>query len=174
MIHSLLALAGIFGELSLLAVGGGNTVLPEMQRQVVDVHRWMTGADFAALFALAQASPGPNMLVATLIGWRVAGIAGAVVATLGLIVHSSVLSYAVGDLWTRFRDHAWRRRIQAGISPVTVGLIMAAAIMLGEATSHSAADIICTIAVAVLATATRLNPLWLLAAAALLGGLGVI
>lgn len=174
MIHSLLALAGIFGELSLLAVGGGNTVLPEMQRQVVDVHRWMTGADFAALFALAQASPGPNMLVATLIGWRVAGIAGAIVATLGLIVPSSVLSYAVGDLWTRFRDRAWRKRVQAGISPVTVGLIMAAAIMLSEATSRSAADILCTLAVAIAATTTRLNPLWLLAAAGLLGAIGLI
>jgi chromate transporter len=174
MMHNLLALAGIFGELSLLAVGGGNTVLPEMQRQVVDVHHWMTSADFAALFALAQASPGPNMLVATLIGWRVAGLGGALVATFGLILPSSVLSYAVGDLWTRFRDRAWRRRVQAGISPVTVGLIMAAAIMLSEATSRSAGHILLTLAVAVAATMTRLNPLWLLGAAAVLGAAGLV
>jgi chromate transporter len=174
MMHNLLALAGIFGELSLLAVGGGNTVLPEMQRQVVSVHHWMTSADFAALFALAQASPGPNMLVSTLIGWRVAGLAGAVVATLGLILPPSVLSYAVGDLWTRFRDRAWRRRVQAGISPVTVGLIMAAAILLCEATSRSAGNILITLAVAAGATLTRFNPLWLLGAAAVLGAVGIV
>ncbi len=174
MIQHLLSLGSIFGELSLLAVGGGNTVLPEMQRQVVSVHHWMSGADFAALFALAQASPGPNMLVATLIGWRVAGLAGAIVATLGLIVPSSVLSYAVGDLWTRWRDRPWRRRVQAGISPVTVGLIMAAAILLSEATSRSASDVAVTLAVAVVATTTRFNPLWLLAAAAVLGAFGIV
>ncbi len=174
MTANLLALAGLFGELSLLAVGGGNTVLPEMQRQVVQVHHWMTGADFAALFALAQASPGPNMLVATLIGWRVGGLAGAIVATLGLILPSSALSYAVGNLWTRFRDRAWRQRVQAGISPVTVGLVMAAAILLSEATSRSPADVLITLAVALVTTTTRLNPLWLLGAAAVLGALGLV
>ncbi|MDE2333910.1 MAG: chromate transporter [Rhodospirillales bacterium] len=174
MIAKLLALAGIFGELSLLAVGGGNTVLPEMQRQVVTVHAWMSAADFAALFALAQASPGPNMLVSTLIGWRVAGLGGAIVATLGMILPSSLLSYAVGHLWTRFRDRAWRRRIQSGITPVTVGLVMAAAILLGEATSRTPADMLVTLAVALITTTTRLNPLWLLGAAAILGAAGLV
>jgi chromate transporter len=174
MMHDLLALAGIFGELSLLAVGGGNTVLPEMQRQVVAVHHWMTSADFGALFGLAQASPGPNMLVSTLIGWRVAGLAGAIVATLGMILPSSVLSYAVGDLWTRFRDRPWRRHVQAGISPVTVGLIMAAAILLIEATARTPGHVLCMLAVAAVATTTRFNPLWLLGAAAVLGAAGIV
>lgn len=174
MIHNLLTLAGLFGELSLLAVGGGATVLPEMQRQVVNVHHWMSGADFAALFALAQASPGPNMLVTTLIGWRVAGLPGAIVATLGIVLPSSLLSYAVGDLWTRFRDRAWRRRVQSGITPVTVGLIMAAAVLLTEATSSSAGHALITLAVAVAATTTPFNPLWLLGAAAVLGALGIV
>ena len=74
---TLLALAAIFAQLSLLAFGGGNTILPEMQRQVTQVHPWLTPQEFAALFALAQAAPGPNMLISTLIGWRIAGLAGA-------------------------------------------------------------------------------------------------
>ncbi len=69
----------MFAQLSLLAFGGGNSILPEMQRQVVQVHQWMTARDFAALYALAQAAPGPNMLVSALIGQRVAGIPGALV-----------------------------------------------------------------------------------------------
>ena len=77
--HDLIALALMYGQLSLLAFGGANAVIPEMQRQVVDVHHWMTAQDFAAMFALAQAAPGPNMMVVGLVGWRVAGVAGAVV-----------------------------------------------------------------------------------------------
>ncbi len=81
MIHTLIALALIFAELSVLAFGGGNTILPEMQRQVVEVHGWMTAADFSALFALGQAAPGPNLMVVTLVGWHVAGGPGRCVVT---------------------------------------------------------------------------------------------
>ncbi|MFX8957521.1 chromate transporter, partial [Acinetobacter baumannii] len=75
-------LALIFAELSLLALGGGNTILPEMQRQVVDIHHWMTAQEFGALFALAQAAPGPNMMVVPLVGWHVAGFSGVLVTSL--------------------------------------------------------------------------------------------
>src|SRR5258706_13600256 len=63
-----------FSLLSLIAVGGAITVIPEMHRSVVEVHGWMSGAQFADLFALAQAAPGPNILVVSLIGWKVAGL----------------------------------------------------------------------------------------------------
>jgi chromate transporter len=72
----LASLAVVFTQLSLLAFGGTNSVLPEMRRQVVEVHPWLTAHEFASLFAMAQAAPGPNMLVVTLIGWRVAALPG--------------------------------------------------------------------------------------------------
>ena len=84
MMQTLWALAQIFTQLSVLAFGGGNTILPEMQRQVVDVHGWMTAADFSALFALGQAAPGPNLMVVTLVGWHVAGWSGMLVTTLAV------------------------------------------------------------------------------------------
>src|SRR5579875_2240438 len=114
------ALIRIFGTLSLLAVGGANAVLPEMQHQVVGVQHWMTAEQFAALYALAQAAPGPNMLVSTLIGWRVAGLPGAMVATLGMCGPSSLLTFFTASLWHRFRNAPWRRIVQAGLTPVTV------------------------------------------------------
>ncbi len=168
------ALAALFGELSLLAVGGGNTILPEMQRQVVDVHGWMTPQEFAAMYALAQAAPGPNMLVVTLIGWRVAGLPGALVATAALCGPSSVLSYCVGGVWQRFRDAGWRRVLQAGLTPVTVGLIMAGAAMLTEATSVDARHALLTAAVALALLFTRLNPLLGLALGGTLGAAGLL
>ena len=104
MSETLTALALIFAQLSLIAFGGGNTTLPEMHRQVVDVHHWMTGADFAALYALAQAAPGPNMMVAPLIGWQVAGLAGLLVTTVALFGPSSIVTVIALRLWRRSKD----------------------------------------------------------------------
>jgi chromate transporter len=163
------ALASIFGELSVLAVGGVAPVLPEMQRQLVDVHHFMDRTEFAALFALAQAAPGPNMMVSTLIGWRVAGPAGALVATGALIGPSSLLTFATAHAWHRFRDRPWRRVIQAGLTPVTVGLVAAGAALLAVATTTGLVTGLITLATVAVVLRTRLHPLWMLALGALLG-----
>ena len=64
--------------ISLMAIGGANAMVPEIHRYVIEQRGWMRGDEFAALFAIAQASPGPNVLFITLIGWKVAGWPGAV------------------------------------------------------------------------------------------------
>lgn len=161
-------LALIYAQMSLLAVGGVASVLPEMQRQVVDARGWMGPAEFAALYALAQAAPGPNMMVATLVGWRVAGAPGALVATLGMIGPSSVLTWATTGAWHRFRNTPWRQRIQAGLVPLTVGLVMAGAALLTASTTHGWLPGVITAATAAATLGTRLHPLLLLAAGALL------
>ena len=165
-------LAQLYGQLSLLAVGGVQSVLPEMQRQVVDVHRWMPASDFAALFALAQAAPGPNLLVSTVIGARVAGLPGAAVATLSMLLPSSVLILTVSAAWQRFRLHPWRRRIQAGLVPLTAGLVLAASGLLVRSTATGWGTAIIIGSVAVLLVRTRAHPVLLLAAGAGLGILG--
>ena len=171
---ALLQLGFVFGQLGLIAVGGGITVLAEMQRQVVSVHHWMSGTAFASLFALAQASPGPNLLVVTLVGWHVAGLAGALVATLAMFGPPAVLAYGVAHVWQRWRDRPWRAQVQAGVTPVVAGLLMAASVMLSLSTSTSPVAALVTLGTAVVLGTTRLNPLWLLAAAAGLGLLGVV
>ncbi len=172
--HEVLSLAEIMVQLSFLAIGGIAPVLPEMQRQVTEVHHWMTPAEFAALFALAQAAPGPNMLVTTLVGWRVAGFAGALTATAGICGPPCVLTYFTAALWQRFRNAPWRRLVQAGLTPVTCGLVMAAAVMIARASVHGIGTAaVVAVSVLVLLT-TRLHPLVLLAAAAALGASGVL
>jgi chromate transporter len=168
------ALARVFGQLSLVAIGGVMPILPEMQRQVVDVHHWMGAREFTALFALAQAAPGPNMLISTLVGWRVAGLAGAVVATLGMVGPPAVLAYATTRVWQRFREAGWRRQVQAGLTPVTVGLVTAAAALFCATTSTGIATALLTAAATGMLLTTRLNPLWILAAGALLGVVGLV
>jgi chromate transporter len=171
---TLVALALVFAQLSLLAFGGGNTILPEMQRQVVQVHPWMTADEFASLFALAQAAPGPNMLVATLIGWRVAGLSGALTATLALCAPASVLTFGLASLWYRFRNAPWRVLVQRGLMPVTAGLIMASAVVLAESTSVGWSTAVLTVAATAVFLMTRAHPLVVLAVGALLGVVGLV
>jgi chromate transporter len=166
-------LAGLFAELSLLAVGGANALVPEMQRQV-QAQGWMQPAEFAALFALAQAAPGPNMLVVTLVGWRVAGLSGAAVATGAFIVPTGITTYLVARLWERFREARWRRVVQAGLTPVTVGLVMAAGVLLCEAAVTGAGTFLVALGTAAAMLRTKWHPLWLLGAGAALGAVGVL
>lgn len=173
MTATLLTVALIFAQLSLLAFGGGQTIVPEMHRQVVDVQGWMSSAEFVALFALAQAAPGPNMLVSTLLGWRIAGLPGALVATLALTTPSGLLTFFTTRAWYRFRDRPWRLVVQRGLVPVTVGLVTAAALLLAETTSATWAHAFLTVATATVLLTTRINPLLLLAVGAALGAAGI-
>ncbi len=173
MNDTLQALALIFTQLSLVAFGGGNTTLPEMHRQVVDVHHWMTGADFAALYALAQAAPGPNMMVVPLIGWNVAGPAGMLVTTLAVFGPSSILTIFALRLWTRFKDRPWRKAVQAGLVPISVGLVAASATIITRTVDHAWIFVAITAASAVVALRLKVHPLWLLAAGAAIGWSGL-
>ncbi len=168
------SLAATFAQLSLVAFGGGNSILPEMQRQVVQVHPWMTARDFAALYALAQAAPGPNMLVSTLIGLRVAGLPGALIATAALCGPSSALTFLCACVWHRLRDRPWRAMVQAGIMPVTAGLVMAGAALLVRTTAQNWRSAALIAVAAALFLGTRLHPLIILGAAALLGAAGLL
>ena len=167
--ETLAQLATDFSVLSLIAVGGAITVLPEMHRSVVEIHGWMSGAQFAELFALAQAAPGPNILVVSLIGWKVAGSAGAVVATAGVCGPSCVLTFAVSRIWQRFRGARWRASVEDGLVPVTVGLMLAGGYLITLSADHSWPAFAITVVTAAVVLATRIHPLWLFGAAGLIG-----
>ncbi len=170
----LIDLATVYAQLSLLAFGGANAVIPEMQRQVVDVHRWMSAQEFAALYALAQAAPGPNMMVVSLVGWRVAGVWGALVTTVAVAAPSSLLTLLVSGVWFRFKDANWRKAIQVGLQPVTAGLIMASAALLIESTAVDWAAAAVTVVTAALFMFTKLHPMLILAGAAAAGAIGIV
>lgn len=169
MNETLAQLALDFSALSLIAVGGAVTVLPEMHRSIVEVHGWMSGAQFAELFALAQAAPGPNILVVSLVGWKVAGLSGAVVATAAMCVPSCVLTYAVSGVWQRFRGARWRSAVEDGLVPVTVGLMLAGGYLITVSADHSIGAFAITAATAAIVLTTRIHPLWVFAAGGLLG-----
>lgn len=167
-------LAWRFFLLGFVAIGGANAIVPEMHRYVVEVERWMTDGEFAALFAIANAAPGPNVLIVTLVGWHVAGVLGALVATSAMIGPTGLLVYGVFNVWNRMKNAPWRPAVQNGLSAVTVGLVAATAWILTLATATSIRLLAVTFATAGVSYLTKLNPLWCFAVAAALGAFGLL
>ena len=128
--NPVLALIWTFGMMSLFAVGGANSAIPEMHRIAVDVRHWMSDKEFADLFAISQLSPGPNVLIVTLIGYSVAGIAGAIAATVAMCGPTALLAYYVSRLLQRSRHSRWPAIIQAALVPLSIGLMAASALIL--------------------------------------------
>jgi chromate transporter len=172
--NPILTLVWTFGLMSLFAVGGANAAIPEMHRIAVDVHHWMTDKQFADVFAISQMSPGPNVLIVTLIGYSVAGVAGALVATLAMCVPTAVLAYYVSRLFTRSSQARWPAIIQAALVPLSIGLMGASGLILALASDRNWTGALVTAVAAVVAFATRINPLWMLLIGGCLGFAGVI
>ena len=167
---NLIELGLYFGLLSLISVGGIPSVLPEMQRYVVDVRGWATADDFIQMFAIGQAAPGPNVLIAGLIGWKVAGFAGAFVALGAICGPAAIVAFWVAGVWERMKDSPWRAIAQRAMGPMVVGLVFSGGFVL--ATPGDTPDWRLWLIAAASATATlaiKLNPLWLLAAGGALG-----
>jgi chromate transporter len=158
-----------FAILSLFAIGGANAAITEMHRVAVEVMGWMTDRQFADMFAIGQVTPGPNVIVVTLIGYHVAGLSGALVATFAMCGPTCLFAYFVGGLWERFREARWRIAIQAGLVPVSVGLLAASALIVARAADRTWVALVVTLATAAIAIWTKVNPVWLFAGAALLG-----
>lgn len=171
---TLMTLAWTFGLMSLLAIGGANSAIPEMHRVAVDVQHWMTDAQFADMFAISQLSPGPNVLIVTLIGYHIAGIAGALVATFAMCGPSAVFAYFVSNMLTRSSQSAWPTILQTALVPVSIGLMCASGLILTLTSDRTWIAAVLTMGAATLALATRLNPLWMLIVGGVLGFAGVV
>jgi chromate transporter len=169
MMSMLMQLALLFGRLSLLAVGGINSTVPEISRQVVELRHWLTPAQFTQLYAISNAAPGPNLLFSTMIGAHQAGIPGALVATLAMSLPAGALAILVSRVWDRYREARWRRIVQQALLPMTAGLILAAAgVLLRQADTSLVLAAVSAIT-AGLIWRTRVHPLWLLGAGAVIG-----
>jgi chromate transporter len=168
------ALALTFATMSLFAIGGANSAIPEMHRVAVDVHHWLTDKQFNDVYAIAQLSPGPNVLIVTLIGYSVAGLAGALVATLAMCVPTAVFALCVSRFLARSSHARWPGIVQAALVPLSIGLMGASGFILARTSDRTVVAVLVTAGAAVLASVTRLNPFWMLAAGGCLGFAGLI
>jgi len=132
----LLRLALTFLWLSLLCVGGGLGVMPEMHRQVVERQHWVTTREFVDGYALSQLTPGPGMLIAVFVGYRAHGVSGGLVAGLAMFLPTSLLAAVVARHWTDLRGRAWARTAERALAPIGIGLMAAGAWTLGRSAVH--------------------------------------
>lgn len=168
-------LADLFVQFSLLnfvAFGGITAMLPEIHRLAVDQRHWMDDATFAHLFAIAQAAPGPNLLVVSLIGWQVAGIPGGIAATVGICLPVSSFVYLLYRHWEKFRGTPWQQAIDTAIAPLAVGLVATSGYFVVTSAALDHRGLVVTALSTALLARTRWHPLWFLAAGGLAGGLG--
>ncbi len=170
------ALAQHFATLSLIAISGAIATVPEMHRFLVDEKHWMTHTQFNDSVAMAQAAPGPNVFFVALFGWQVARAPGAAVAFASIILPASVLVYAMWR-WKRSReDTQLVKALRLGLSPIAAGLTVSTGLVLAqnaaviEATQRLdwrlAAVVVGTV---IFSLRSKRNPLWMIAAGALVG-----
>ena len=156
--------------ISLLSVGGGVAALPEMHRLVVETHGWMDSLAFAKRYALAQAAPGPNVMVVGLFGWQVAGMAGMFASMLAMCGPTSLLAYGFARLRGRLGQALAMRIFERGMVPIAVGLIASSGLLLAQGTAMEAPFAAAiTAGSALFVWRTRFSPLWALAVGAALG-----
>jgi chromate transporter len=172
-------------SLSLLAIGGAITMIPDMHRFLVDQNFWLTNAQFNASVAIAQAAPGPNVLFIALMGWNVGmnaggvlqGLLGITLAITGMLIPSSVLTYNATQWGHRNRNMRAVRAFKQGMAPIVVGLLIATGLILasasGKSPEHWPVWLLAGVS-AVICWRTKLHILWLLGAGALLGWFGWI
>lgn len=148
-----------FGTISLLAIGGANAVVPEIHRQVVDLLAWMDAPTFARLFAIAQTAPGPNVMLASIIGWQVAGTAGLLIATLAILLPSSLLALVCGKGLRRYHDHRLVRILTLALVPIALGLMLASGAVATLAAGAGWLGYAITAATLVVTYRSKVNPL---------------
>ena len=163
------ALVRVFTYLSLLTVGGGMAAFPEMKILTVEVHRWLTFPQLIHLYSVGQVAPGPNMMMIVPIGEWAGGVLGAIVVVLAFFGPTAVLTFIVGRLWNKLEKWPWRRSIQQGLAPVSIGLLLAGCFTMAKGAIFGLET--ATIAVVVLLALLnyKINPALLILVGAVIG-----
>ncbi|MBU3598572.1 chromate transporter [Polynucleobacter bastaniensis] len=166
----LIHLAWTFALLSILAVGGGTAVLPEMQ--TILAHQFgIDHTQFVHIYSIGQLAPGPNMLMVLVIGYQIAGLIGAGVVLLSFFLPSSVLCFYVGRLWNRFGESPWRRSIQNALEPISIGLMSSGVYAVAKASVVSSITLALALVTLYLILRTKINPVLVILGS---GGFGAL
>jgi chromate transporter len=158
----LLTLSTIFLRIGSVTFGGGLVMAPLIESEVVNTHHWLTHQEFADAFALGQITPGPVLITATFVGYRVAGTLGALVATLSIFLPAFLMTIAAASSLRRFRDNEQVQSFLRGVAPAVVGLLVAAALSMGRAGIHSWVGISIMLLSIVTLIRFRPNPFWVI------------
>jgi chromate transporter len=163
----LLTLATLFLRIGTVTFGGGFVMIPLIEAEVVDSHRWLTHQEFVDATALGQVTPGPVLITATFIGYRVAGTLGALVATISIFLPSFLMTVLAGSSLARFHTNKIVQSFLKGVTPAVVGLLVAAGISIGRAGIHSWVGMLIAVIAGVVLIRYRPNAIWVILGAGL-------
>ena len=178
---NLLQVISTFLGLSLFALGGGNTLITEYHHISVDQYCWLTPTQFADLYALAEAAPGPSSMLVGLLGmgaaWREGpfwALVSAYGAELAILLPSTLLMVVACLRWNKMRNSPWRIAFERGLGPITLGILFAVGYKILVLADKNPVALAISLVVCVLMLRSRMSPLWFMAIAGLLGGLGMV
>jgi len=157
-----LSLSFIFLRIGTVTFGGGFVMIPEIQAEVVNSHHWLTHDEFADATALGQITPGPVLITATFVGYRVAGVLGALLSTLSVFLPSFLMTIAAGSSFRRFRTNHQMQAFLRGVAPAVTGLLAAAAWSIARAGIHTVIGAAMAVIIVVILFRFRPNPFWVL------------
>jgi chromate transporter len=163
------ALVRVFAYLSLLTVGGGMAAFPEMKILTVEVHKWLTFPQLIHLYSVGQMAPGPNMMMIVPIGEWAGGMLGAIVVVLAFFGPTAVLTFIVGRLWNKLEKWPWRRSIQQGLAPVSIGLLLAGCFTMAKGAIFGLETATIAVGVLLLLLNYKMNPALLILVGAVIG-----
>jgi chromate transporter len=158
----LLTLSAIFLRMGSVTFGGGLVMVPLIESEVVNTHHWLTHQEFADAFALGQITPGPVLITATFVGYRVAGSLGALVATVSIFLPAFLITIAAASSLRRFRNNEQVQSFLRGIAPAVIGLLVAAALSIGRAGIHSWVGVSIMLLAIFTLIRFRPNPFWVI------------
>jgi len=158
----LLTLSAIFLRMGSVTFGGGLVMVPLIESEVVNTHHWLTHQEFADAFALGQITPGPVLITATFVGYRVAGTLGALVATVSIFLPAFLITIAAASSLRRFRNNEQVQSFLRGIAPAVIGLLVAAALSIGRAGIHSWVGLSIMLLAILTLIRFRPNPFWVI------------
>lgn len=163
------ALIRVFGYLSLLTVGGGMAAFPEMKVLTVEVHHWLTFPQLIHLYSVGQMAPGPNMMMIVAIGDWAGGPAGAIVTLIAFFAPTALLAYLVACFWKKLERWPWRKSIQQGLAPVSIGLLLAGCFTMAKGAITGLETGAITVGVLLILLQYKINPAILMLAGAIIG-----
>lgn len=167
------ALVRVFAYLSLLTIGGGMAAFPEMRILTVGVHKWLTFPQLIHLYSVGQMAPGPNMMMIVPIGEWAGGVLGAIVVVLAFFGPTAVLTFIVGRLWNKLEKWPWRRSIQQGLAPVSIGLLLAGCFTMAKGAIFGLETATIAVVVLLLLLNYKINPALLILIGAVIGVLSL-
>ena len=165
----LLRLAWTFLWLSFLCIGGGLGIIPELERQAVSVHHWLSAREFLDGYTLAQLTPGPNMKVAAFIGYRAHGLAGGLLAAFAMFVPPAIVTAVVAQRWRRVRGRPWAMAAERTLAPIGIGLMAGGVYTLARSAIHDPFTAVVAAAAAIALALRPVPPLAVMLAAGLAG-----